>query len=246
MEAKTMIMGGIGMAALYGVCKTIRFLTTPVPISAEEMVKKKFDPATSPWDHPFYNDWAAVPRNKETLDLIERRFFKYLKKNLCNRKETKELDQEEHTMLFICSITDTLEKAIRNKPEEVVEALGEDYDFELDSDGKMFWDPFADPASLTDNKEKEQAAANKMKHIKNEKMLRKLIRKLSGKIVESLLYDGILAESLTKIVKGEMNVDDLSPDEVNEIFIRTYKILPSQFREYVNEASEQKFRILTV
>lgn len=244
MEMGTMIKGGIGVVALYGICRTIKYMTTPIPITAEEMAKQKFDPARSPWDHPFFDEWASVDKNMETLETLQRRCVKYLKRNLNGRQTIDELDQDEMTALYIASTTKVLNEVIQKQPEAIMEALGEECEFELEGDGSMLWDPFADPSNVQDSADKEKAKTRQNNHRKNAKMLRKIVRKLATRVMESLMYNSALAEDMTKLLKGHTNMDDLSSETINEIFISEYAVLPQQFRNEVENASTYVFKTL--
>lgn len=234
MKAKDIIIIGAVGAALYG----IHYITKPIPLTADELSKIKFDPMTMTTDHPFFYTWFGVGKNYESFSALMTQFRKSCHVMLNKRMKVEELNEAEKNMLRIASIEEAIDRTISENPELFMESLGLEFEFDTDDNGcAIFTDPFSQTPNKNLTQEERERRAAIAKSIQKNKMLRrKAKREITKNIMTSILYTSECAEVVAKILTNNLATpDDMSDKELNAVLKNLHPMISKNLNIVIKE-----------
>lgn len=217
MESKTLITGiaiggaiGVAAKALFDFCK-LR------PMTAEELAQVKFNPKTMNFTHPFYQTWAGVEENLESLSSICVKCHKAARDTVMQAPLEKMSERDQNLVKIAC-IREFISGVLQRYPDEF--ETGTDIEFDVDRDPStgeiIVFDPYenANQDSLTQQELADQKAIIQS-IAKNRQAIAKAKREVAKELMHQMLYEPKCAEVVAKLVSGNsLNVCDLTDEEV--------------------------------
>lgn len=254
MEIKTAVIGLGALAAGIGFYKGMKFLLREPQMTDEMWEARDFDP-TSAWDlgnHPFYERWKEVPQTYETFQKVCDRAREYLKIKFFPKRKVLTIDdlsQRELALLDLISLEDAMVKAIEYHPEEICEELGIPCNFNLDYNGKVYFNFSLDLDEEKQNNPSrfEEAKRNKADHNFNVKERRKMVRQFCTTAIEAMMCCKDTSKLTVEIFEsdaGKFDFSSIDDEVVNALYINASKFQSRYIQDQVKDSAKNTLRTL--
>lgn len=217
MEFKNLAIGAAIGAVVVG---AVKYLTEPVPMTAADWDKIKFDPLKHTGEHPFYYEWAKIPRNLSSVKTMSEKFNSAILQTVA-KKTYEELSPKEMTMIKIACLPEFLEQCIILDSDNVEDIMNLPMDMETNPDGTAVMEITHSGKTYTNlnQAQKEEYNESKRQVTKNKKIIGESTRLLGKRLMELMLTSSRSAELTARIVGGDTkDVKDLTEEEIMDMW----------------------------